>query len=169
MIIKPEPIVYGVEYLKSHWPDAKAILMSPQGRLFNHQLAKKLADEGRNLIIVCGHYEGVDHRAIELSVDDEISVGDYILTGGEPAALILIDAVSRLIKGVLGKDPLESYESFNDGLLEYPQYTRPQNFRGLRVPEILTSGDHAKIREWRKKAALATTQQKRPDLLRRSE
>ena len=138
--------------------------MSPQGRVLSQKMAEEIAaiDE---IILLCGHYEGLDERIIEDIVTEEISIGDYVLTGGEPAALVLIDAVSRLVPGVLGKAESSKDESFTDGLLEYPHYTRPAIFRGRAVPEVLLSGHHANIEAWRRAQSLARTQLKRPDLL----
>lgn len=143
----------------------RTVYMSPQGRVFNQKIAGELSEYDR-LIILCGHYEGVDRRAVEMLCDDEISVGDYVLTGGELAACVLIDSVSRLIKGVLSDEECHEKESFSDGLLEYPQYTRPIEYRGRRVPEVLLSGNHRKIEEWRRETAYQLTEKNRPDLLK---
>ncbi len=142
----------------------KTVYMSAQGRVFNQSIAKELSEYER-LIILCGHYEGVDRRAVDLLCDDEISIGDYVLTGGELPACVLVDCVSRMIDGVLSDTECFSKESFMNGLLEYPQYTRPIEYKGLTVPEIILSGDHKKIEEWRKKASLKLTKKNRPDLL----
>jgi tRNA (guanine37-N1)-methyltransferase len=165
MIMKPEPVVRGIRNLRELSPGRKVILMTPHGRLFNQSIAEELAQE-TNIALVCGRYEGIDER-IRHFVDDEISVGDYILSGGETAAMVLIDSVVRLIPGVIGKDSHIAGESFYVGLLEYPQYTRPQVFEGLTVPEVLLEGHHEKIRRWRKKQALARTLARRPDLMKR--
>lgn len=142
----------------------KTVYMSPQGRVLTQGIARELASYER-LIILCGHYEGVDRRAVELLCDDEISIGDYVLTGGELPACVLVDTVSRMLDGVLSDEECFSKESFMNGLLEYPQYTRPTEYRGMTVPEVLLSGDHKKIEEWRKAASLELTLKNRPDLL----
>ena len=142
---------------------ARRILMTPRGRTLNQKIAKELSGEDR-LVLLCGHYEGVDERVMEI-IDDEISVGDYVLTGGELPAMVLVDCVSRLIPGVLGSDESAADESFSEDLLEYPQYTRPASFRGMDVPEILLNGHHAKIQAWRKEQARLKTALNRPDLL----
>jgi len=168
MVMKPEPIFKAVEALKtkpkSHTPNPKIILMSPAGRKLDQELAANLSKES-HLIIVCGHYEGVDHRVIEHLVDLEISIGDYVLTNGATAAVVLVDAVARLLPGVLGHDHSAIDDSFSTELLEGPQYTRPAEFRGWKVPEILLSGNHAEIAKWRKEQAIKRTKQNRPDLL----
>jgi tRNA (guanine37-N1)-methyltransferase len=157
------PPVY--DTYRSLGTDARVVYLTPQGRVFNQQMAAEFAalDE---LVLLCGHYEGLDERAIEEIVTDEVSLGDYVLTGGEPAALVLIDAVSRLIPGVLGKDESHMDESFSHGLLEYPHYTRPPSFMGREVPEVLLSGNHGQIEKWRREEALKRTRLKRPDLLK---
>ena len=142
----------------------KTVYMSPQGRVLTQGVARELAKYDR-LIILCGHYEGVDRRAVELLCDDEISIGDYVLTGGELPACVLVDTVSRMIDGVLSDEECFSRESFMNGMLEYPQYTRPIEYKGMSVPDVLLSGDHKKIEEWRKEAALELTKKNRPDLL----
>ena len=142
--------------------------MSPAGRQFNQQVAAELSKEP-HLIIICGHYEGVDHRVIEHLVDEEISIGDYVLTNGAIAAVVFVDAVVRLLPGVLGHELSASDDSFSSGLLEGPQYTRPAEFRGWKVPEVLLSGNHAEIAAWRKKEALRRTRERRPDLLGETE
>lgn len=164
MVMKPEPLAACIEKVKADRPAARVILTTPQGRPFNQALAAELARE-EELLIVCGRYEGVDERVRELFVADEISLGDFVLTGGEMAAMVLVDAVSRLIPGVLGCGDSAAGDSFSDGLLEYPQYTRPAEFRGLGVPEVLLSGNHQEIARWRRRMALQRTWQKRPDLL----
>ena len=145
---------------------ARRILMTPRGRTLNQKIAKELSQEDR-LILLCGHYEGVDERVMEI-IDDEISIGDYVLTGGELPAMVLVDCVSRLIPGVLGSEESAADESFSENLLEYPQYTRPANFRGMEVPEILLNGHHAKIQAWRQEQARLKTALNRPDLLTES-
>jgi len=163
MVMRPEPIVRGVRHAKELVLDSRVVLMTPQGRLFDQATAEELAALN-HIVMVCGRYEGLDER-VRSFVDDEISVGDYILSGGETAAMVVIDTVSRLIPGVLGADSHIEGESFYEGLLEYPQYTRPRVFEGLEVPVILLEGHHEKIRRWRKKQALARTLARRPDLL----
>lgn len=164
MIMKPEPVVAGIQHIRSVMRDPVVILMTPQGRLFTQPVAEKFAGL-KSILIVCGRYEGIDER-IRTFVDEEISIGDYILSGGEIAAMVAIDAVSRLLPGVIGADSHLCGESFYEGLLEYPQFTRPRVFEGLEVPSVLLEGHHEKIRRWRKKMALAATAAKRPDLLR---
>jgi tRNA (guanine37-N1)-methyltransferase len=163
MVMKPEPIAKGIRALQKQVSDPRVILMTPQGRVFRQDIAEELA-LSESMILLCGRYEGVDER-IRAFADDEISVGDFILSGGETAAMVLIDAVSRLIPGVLGADSHIEGESFYDGLLEYPQYTRPRDFEGMQVPQVLLEGHHEKIRVWRRKQALARTMARRPDLL----
>ena len=144
------------------------VYLSPAGRVLNQSVAAELADRYDNLILLCGHYEGVDHRIIEELVDEEISLGDFVLTGGELAAITIIDAVSRLVPGVLGKEESFEDESFSEGLLEYPQYTRPPVFMGREVPEVLLSGHHGNVAKWRREQALIRTAKKRPDLLKKA-
>jgi tRNA (guanine37-N1)-methyltransferase len=163
MVMKPEPIFAAVEDLGHR--TSKVILMSPAGRRFDQRMAAELAEES-HLVIICGHYEGVDHRVIEHLVDLEISIGDYVLTNGAIAAIVLVDAIVRLLPGVLGHDESAADDSFSSGHLEAPQYTRPADFRGWKVPEILLSGNHAEIAKWRKEQALKRTNENRPDLLR---
>lgn len=165
MIMKPEPIFEAVESVLT--PGARVVLMSPQGRRFDQAMAAGLAREARHLVFLCGHYEGVDERVCEALVTDEISIGDYVLTNGVLPAAVVIDAVVRLLPGVLGNEAATDEESFTGGCLEYPQYTRPTEFRGMKVPEVLLSGNHADIARWRKEQALLRTQQRRPDLLGR--
>ncbi len=162
MVMKPEPLVAAIEAARERLPGAHVVLMSPQGRKFDHSLAQELVKRGK-LVFVCGRYEGVDERVVSF-VDEEISLGDFVLSGGEFAALAVIDAVARLLPGVMGNAESVEIESFSEGLLEGPHYTRPPEFRGLKVPEILLSGDHAKIAQWRKEQALARTRERRPDL-----
>ena len=164
MVMKPEPVFSAVEAVLGDPPACPVVLMSPQGRLFNHKIAEELSAQPR-LALLCGRYEGVDERVIQRLVSDEISVGDYVLSGGELPALILIDAITRLIPGVLGDPDGPWDDSHASGLLEYPHYTRPPEFRGWRVPEILLSGDHGKIARWRRQQSLLRTFQRRPDLL----
>ncbi|HET8852806.1 MAG TPA: tRNA (guanosine(37)-N1)-methyltransferase TrmD [Ktedonobacteraceae bacterium] len=160
MVMKPEPIFTAVEAVYQGGP---IILLSPQGRLFNQQIARTLAQEPR-VTLLCGHYEGVDERVCQQLATDELSIGDYVLTGGELAAMVVVDAVSRLIPGVLGADASIQEESHSENVLEYPQYTRPPEFRGWRVPDILLSGNHAQIARWRRKESLRRTRERRPDL-----
>ncbi|MHB1162659.1 MAG: tRNA (guanosine(37)-N1)-methyltransferase TrmD, partial [Chloroflexota bacterium] len=162
MVMKPEPIFAAVESLRRE--GSRVVLMSPQGRLFRQAIAQELSQLPR-LVLLCGHYEGVDERVRQRLVDDELSIGDYVLTGGELAAMVVCDAVSRLIPGVLGAGESTAEESFAAGLLEYPHYTRPAEFRGLRVPEVLLSGDHARVERWRREQSLLRTLQRRPELL----
>jgi tRNA (guanine37-N1)-methyltransferase len=163
MVMKPEPIFAGVEELRNQ--KSKVVLMSPAGRRFDQQMAAQLSGES-HLIIICGHYEGVDHRVIEHLIDHEISIGDYVLTNGAIAAVVLVDAVVRLMPGVLGHEQSAVDDSFSRGLLEAPQYTRPAEFRGWKVPDVLLSGNHGEIEKWRKEQALRRTRENRPDLLR---
>jgi tRNA (guanine37-N1)-methyltransferase len=167
MVMKPEPIFAAVEDLQSKIESRKSkiILMSPGGRRLDQELATELSKES-HLTVVCGHYEGVDHRVIEHLVDLEVSIGDYVLTNGAIAAVVLVDAVVRLLPGVLGHEQSAHDDSFSAGLLEAPQYTRPAEFRGWKIPEVLLSGNHAEIAKWRKEQALKRTKQNRPDLLR---
>ncbi|MGI6144817.1 MAG: tRNA (guanosine(37)-N1)-methyltransferase TrmD [Clostridia bacterium] len=166
MVLKPEPIYYAVEAALGDLHDykGKILLMSPQGKQFDQKMARELAQEER-LAIICGHYEGFDER-IRFLVDEEISIGDYVLTGGEIPAMVVIDAVCRLLPGVLGESESPLTDSFYNGLLEYPQYTRPREFRGMTVPETLLSGNHEEIRKWRRKEALRRTWLRRPELLK---
>ncbi len=167
MVMKPEPLVAACEALagpKGAERKARVALLSPQGRLFSQRVAEELAGV-EHLVLVCGRYEGVDQRAIELAVDEEISIGDYVLSGGEIPTMAVIEAVSRLLPGVLGNPDSAVAESFTTGTLEGPQYTRPAVFRGLEVPDVLRSGDHAKIDHWRRQRALERTRERRPDLL----
>jgi tRNA (guanine37-N1)-methyltransferase len=183
MVMKPEPIFSAVDELRganqktsnvqrptsnAQLQTAKVILMSPAGRRFDQQMAAQLSGESR-LIIICGHYEGVDHRVIQHLVDLEISIGDYVLTNGAIAAVVLVDAIVRLLPGALGHEQSAVDDSFSSGLLEAPQFTRPAEFRGWKVPEVLLSGNHAEIEKWRKEQALRRTHENRPDLLGRSD
>ena len=165
MVMKPEPIFAAVEDLKVENRKSKIVLMSPAGRRLDQELAKRLSQEPR-LIIVSGHYEGVDHRIIEHLIDLEISIGDYVLTNGAIAAVVLVDAIVRLLPGALGHEQSAADDSFSQGLLEAPQYTRPAEFRGWKVPEVLLSGNHAEIARWRQEQAVKRTRQNRPDLLK---
>ena len=167
MILKPDVLLRAIESAKGN-ADTPVILLSPQGRKLTHAVAAELSRLPR-LILVCGRYEGVDERVRDLAISDEISIGDYVLTGGELAAMVLIDAVVRLIPGVLGAEGAQHRDSHADGLLEGPHYTRPPEFRGLGVPEVLTSGHHAEVERWRRRGALKRTWQRRPDLLASAE
>ena len=166
MVMKPEPLVAAIEAARQRNPKARVLLLSPQGRRFTQPVAEELAAETA-LILVCGRYEGVDERVAGF-IDGELSLGDFVLTGGEPAALAVIDAVARLLPGALGNEESARNESFSEGLLEGPQYTRPPEFRGLKVPEVLLSGDHARIAHWRREQSVLRTQERRPDLIGRS-
>ncbi|PYN32558.1 MAG: tRNA (guanosine(37)-N1)-methyltransferase TrmD [Candidatus Rokuibacteriota bacterium] len=162
MVLKPEPLFAAVEALRT--PGARVVLMDPRGRTFTHEVAAALARES-HLILLAGRYEGVDARVGEELADDAISIGDYVVTGGELPALVVTDAVARLLPGVLGAEGAAERESFADGLLEPPQYTRPEEYRGARVPAVLLSGDHARIARWRRVQAIWLTWRERPDLL----
>jgi tRNA (guanine37-N1)-methyltransferase len=167
MVLKPEPILKAFEALTTEHAGEEflTILLSPQGRLFNQQRAEQLSGEKRRIVLLCGHYEAIDERVIEAIVDEELSIGDYVLTGGELAALVVIDAATRLLPGVLGDEESAYRDSFGDGLLDHPHYTRPAEFRGMKVPEALLSGNHSEIEKWRRREALKATLLKRPDLL----
>jgi tRNA (guanine37-N1)-methyltransferase len=164
MVMKVEPIARAIEWVKSKDPSAWVVYLTPQGKQFNQNIAMTLSSRS-HLILLCGRYEGVDERVREQFVDEEISIGDYVLTGGELAAMVIIDALSRLLPGVLGSDRSAEEDSFFNSLLEYPQYTRPFNFRGSCVPEVLLSGNHSAISFWRRRKALERTSMERPDLL----
>jgi tRNA (guanine37-N1)-methyltransferase len=169
MVIRVEPVFSAVEYLRSCGREkSKLIILTPQGKPYNQKLAIKLAKE-KGLIILCGHYEGFDERIIQGLSPLEISIGDYILTGGESACMAILDSVVRLVPGALGNPDSLVEDSFAKGMLKYPQYTRPEEFKGMRVPDILLSGDHAKIKQWREKEAHRITQEKRPDLLKKKD
>ena len=166
MVIKPEPVYNSYLSIKNKVKkNTRVLYMTPQGKTFNQKIAEDLAKE-EDLILLCGHYEGIDERVIEEIVTDEISMGDFILTGGELPAIMVIDAVSRLIPQVLGKEESFLNESFNNGLLEYPNYTRPFDFNNKKVPDILLSGNHKKIEKWKREQSLIRTYEKRPDLLK---
>ena len=170
MVLKPEPIFAAVEELtgaserKGYAAGTRVVLLSPQGRVFTQAVANELA-KGAHVVLICGRYEGVDERVAESLVTDEISIGDYVLSGGEPAAVVVVDAVVRLIPGALGSETSAINESFSEGLLDYPHYTRPPEFRGRRVPDVLLNGNHAEIARWRAEQALKKTERNRPDLL----
>ena len=163
MVMMPD-VVYRAYNSLENKENAKVIYMSPQGKKLNQEKVKELSKEN-HLIILCGHYEGIDQRVLDKIVDEEISIGDYVLTGGEIPAMVLIDSVSRYVEGVLNKESIKE-ESFIENLLEYPQYTRPEVFEGEKVPEVLLSGNHKEIEKWRKEKSLETTKKKRPDLLK---
>jgi len=167
MVLKPEPIFEAVESIERE-PETPIILLTPQGRLFCQKIAEELSKYS-HLIFICGHYEGVDERVVEHLVTDEISIGDYVLSGGEPAAMVVIDAVIRLLPGVLGSTASLLDDSHVSGLLEYPQYTRPAVYRGWSVPEVLLSGNHAQIASWRREQAIQRTLKRRPELLEKAE
>lgn len=164
MVMQPQPVYDAYKSIVDKEGDMRVVFMTPQGRRFDQSIAEELSEE-KNIMLLCGHYEGIDERVVEEIVTDEISIGDFILTGGELAAITIIDAVSRLVPGVLGKEESFEDESFSDGLLEYPQYTRPVEFMGRTVPDVLMSGHHANIDKWRHEKALERTFLKRPDLL----
>ena len=172
MVLKPEPIFKGVEDLtggsrREDFPkETRVILLSPQGRVFSQAVAQELASEATHIVMLCGRYEGVDERVTQALVTDEISIGDYVLSGGEPAAMVMVDALVRLLPGALGSDTSAVFDSFSEGLLDYPHYTRPPEFRGMKVPEVLLGGNHAEIEKWRRESALANTRRNRPDLLK---
>ena len=162
MVMQPDVVYSAYKSIQSK--DAKVIYMTPQGKKLDQKIVEDLSKE-KHLIILCGHYEGIDQRVIDKIVDEEISIGDYVLTGGEIPAMVLIDSVSRYVEGVLNQDSIKE-ESFSNGLLEYPQYTRPEIFEGEKVPEVLLSGNHQNIDKWRKEKSLEITKNKRPDLLK---
>jgi tRNA (guanine37-N1)-methyltransferase len=167
MVIKPEPLFEAIDFLNKNSEPRRIILLSPQGKPFNQRLAEEFSTEKRRLVFICGRYEGIDERVRISLIDEEISIGDYVMTGGELAALVIIDAVARLIPGALGDERSVEEESFSGGLLDYPHYTRPREFRGLSVPGILLSGNHKEIRRWRRKEALRKTLKVRPDLIKK--
>jgi tRNA (guanine37-N1)-methyltransferase len=168
MVMKAEPIYRAVEEIKSKNPEARSVLLTPQGDRFHQGLAKELSGQ-KHWILICGRYEGLDERVRLGLVDREISIGDYILNGGEVPALVFMEVLSRYVPGFLGSDQSMEEESFSDGLLEYPQYTRPPVFRGMEVPEVLLSGNHAEIKRWRRRESLKRTYRRRPDLLEQAE
>ena len=165
MVLKPAPLFEAVESIKEEIGDASpVILLTPQGRLFCHQMAQELSTQS-NLILICGHYEGVDERVREHLVTDEVSIGEYVLTGGELATMVVVDAVVRLLPGVLSSEQASQEDSYAQGFLEYPQYTRPQEYRGWEVPPVLLSGNHQEIATWRREQAIQRTLERRPDLM----
>jgi len=165
MVLKPEPIFAAVESIRQE-ERTPVYLLSPQGRRFDYQLAEALAKKSQ-IILICGRYEGVDERVVEHLVTDEISIGDFVLTGGESAAIVIVEAVSRFVPGVVGKMDSVRHDSFMEGLLDFPQYTRPREFRGMKVPDVLFSGDHGRIAHWRQRKSIAKTWLRRPDMLER--
>lgn len=166
MLMKAEPLLAAIQAAKEAAPqNAKVVYLSPQGRLFSQKLAEEQFQSAQPLILIAGRYEGIDQRVIDLAIDEEWSIGDYILSGGEIAALAVIDTLTRLVPGALGDEESVTSDSLADGLLKYPQYTRPEQISEMKVPDVLLSGDHAKIAAWRREAALRQTWQKRPDLL----
>jgi tRNA (guanine37-N1)-methyltransferase len=166
MLLKPEPLFRAIEFLKQKTQEPTTVIyVTPQGRQYNQRLAEELATKKERFIFICGRYEGIDERVRTALVDDEISIGDYVLTGGELPVLVVIDSVVRLIKGALGNEASAENESFTSGLLDFPHYTRPEIFRGLKTPETLLSGHHQHIQEWRNEQAYQRTLQRRPDLI----
>ena len=172
MVMKPEPIFAAVEYIlgtsdRSEYPDGtRVVMLSPQGRPLKQSIATELADPANHLVLICGRYEGIDERVNDTLVTDEISIGDYVLSGGEPAAVVLTDAIVRLLPEALGSGTSAENDSFSDGLLDCPHYTRPAEFRGMKVPDVLLNGNHAEIEKWRLERALEKTKRNRPDLLK---
>jgi tRNA (guanine37-N1)-methyltransferase len=172
MVLKPDPIFAGVRELtgcgkrEDYSPETRVVLLSPQGRVFTQELALDLSQNASQIVLICGRYEGVDERVGEALATDEVSIGDYVLSGGEPAAVVVIDAVVRLLPGALGNETSTANESFSDGRLAHPQYTRPTEIDGLSVPDVLLTGNHAEIARWRREAALKKTKRNRPDLLK---
>jgi tRNA (guanine37-N1)-methyltransferase len=175
MVFKPEPIFNAIENLlgtcerENYPPKTRVVLLTPQGRVFKQSVARELADDAKRIVLICGRYEGVDERVNDALVTDEISIGDYVLSGGEPAAVVLTDAIVRLLPNALGSETSAVNDSFTENLLDYPHYTRPANWRGMRVPEVLLNGNHAEIEKWRREKALEKTQKNRKDLLKNKE
>ena len=168
MVMQAEPIYRAYEAItKESKKTPRVIFLTPQGQVFNQKLAEELAKE-EELIFLCGHYEGIDERVLEEIVTDNVSIGDYVLTGGELPAMVMMDAISRLVQGVLNNDVSAETESFQDNLLEHPQYSRPEIWRGKKVPEVLLSGNHKKIEEWRREKSIERTKERRPDLLKKA-
>ena len=171
MVLKPEPIFAAIENLigtsdrNAYPPGTRVVLLSPQGRPFAQAAARSFVDEAKHIVLICGRYEGVDERVNDMLVTDEISIGDYVLSGGEPAAVVIADSIVRLLPNALGSDTSAENDSFSDGLLDCPHYTRPAEFRGMTVPEVLLNGNHAEIEKWRKEKALEKTRLNRKDLL----
>jgi tRNA (guanine37-N1)-methyltransferase len=173
MVMKCEPIFLAVEELigtserENYSPNTKVIMLTPQGKSLKQAVAKSFADEAEHIVMICGRYEGVDERVTEALVTDEISIGDYVLSGGEPAAIVLTDAIVRLLPNALGNEKSAENDSFSDGILDFPHYTHPRTFRGMEVPEVLLGGNHAEIEKWRKEKALEKTKKIRKDLLKK--
>jgi tRNA (guanine37-N1)-methyltransferase len=171
MVLKCKPIFSAIEKIlgtverENYRNEAKVVLLSPQGRVFKQSVAKEFADESKHIVLICGRYEGVDERVNEALVTDEISIGDYVLSGGEPAAVVLVDAITRLLPNALGSETSAVNDSFTGNLLDFPHYTQPRDFRGMKVPEILLSGNHAEIEKWRAQKAFEKTLSMRPDLV----
>lgn len=163
MIMTPQPLYDAIQAVKQ--PDSYVIYLSPKGNVLKQSKVESLSKEHNHIILLCGHYEGIDQRIIDLCVDEEISIGDYVLTGGELPAMVLVDSIARYVPNVLGNEETTSEESFNNNLLEYPQYTRPSSFMGKEVPSVLLNGNHQEIAKWRKEQSLLITKQRRPDLL----
>ncbi|MEK6324346.1 MAG: tRNA (guanosine(37)-N1)-methyltransferase TrmD [Acidobacteriota bacterium] len=164
MVMKPEPLFRAVEAVTDGAPDVTVALLSPQGRLFNQPVAEEYSQKP-GIVLICGRYEGVDERVVERLITDEVSIGDYVVSGGEIPAMVVVDAVTRLIPGALGCEQSAERESFTGGLLDYPHYTRPAEYRGIQAPEILLSGNHAEIERWRRRKAIEKTLRRRPDLI----
>ncbi|MGI9034847.1 MAG: tRNA (guanosine(37)-N1)-methyltransferase TrmD, partial [Pyrinomonadaceae bacterium] len=175
MVLRPEPIFNAIEKIvgtterQNYPPGAKVILLSPQGKVFKQAAAKKFADESNHIVLICGRYEGVDERVNDALVTDEISIGDYVLSGGEAAAIVLVDSIVRLLPNALGSETSAANDSFSNGLLDCPHYTQHRDFRGMRAPEILLSGNHSEIEKWRKEKALEKTEKFRKDLLNKGD
>ncbi|HEX8249898.1 MAG TPA: tRNA (guanosine(37)-N1)-methyltransferase TrmD [Pyrinomonadaceae bacterium] len=171
MVFKPEPVFNAIENLigtparENYPPQTRVVLLTPQGRVLKQSVAREFADEAAHVVLICGRYEGVDERVNEALVTDEISIGDYVLSGGEPAAIVLVDAITRLLPNALGSETSAVNDSFTENLLDCPHYTRPAEFRGMRVPEVLLNGNHAEIEKWRRQKALEKTEKNRKDLL----
>ncbi len=171
MVMKAEPIFRAIEQIigtceREKYPSGtRVVLLTPQGRVFKQSVAKEFADEAKHFVMICGRYEGIDERVNEALVTDEISIGDYVLSGGESAAIVVTDAIVRLLPNALGSETSAENDSFSDGLLDFPHYTQPRDFRGMQVPEVLLGGNHAEIEKWRKEKALEKTKKFRPDLL----
>lgn len=169
MVMQPQPVYDCFDHIAKKMDKKPRVLyMNPQGQVFNQKKAQELSSE-ENLVFLCGHYEGIDERVLEEIVTDHLSIGDYVLTGGELPAMVMIDTISRLVPGVLNNDDSAEYESFQDGLLEYPQYTRPEEFHGKKVPEVLLSGHHGNVAKWRRAQSLKRTWERRPDLFEKAE
>ena len=172
MVLKPEPIFAAVQELTGHSsreefsPQTRVVLLSPQGRVFTQEVAQDLSQSASQIVLICGRYEGVDERVGEALATDEISIGDYVLSGGEPAAVVVIDAIVRLLPGALGNETSAANDSFSAGRLDHPHYTRPTEFSGMSVPDVLLTGNHGEIARWRREAALRKTERNRPDLLK---